>query len=273
MFLTFRISIYPVDVKTQKFPKGGKMKNVLVMASALLLSFQAQAGNIILTEVDYNSVASKSTVAADVEKAQGQIGFMLDIADQFTFKIFNDKLVNAGAFDAGQPSDNPEDVIDLGEITGGISTAAACADLDGLNDELVSVAGGIDADTTVTVAARSAVCSIATSGIDKKLRMKIPLQEVALKSGGKALMADYYVEQEVGKEFDRLALCDDTLAAAWSATECDGGLEVGLAHVVLPAAQALGQNSLTVELEATLQGAAAKSSYEGYIVAVVGLEI
>lgn len=259
------------------------MKKTIVSLAVAMLGLQAQAGNIILTEVDYNSEATHSSVVADAEKAQGEIGFTLSIADQFIYKIFNDKLVATGTF-AGSAagSDNPEDLIDLGEITGGIGAVAQganCASLVGLEAVAnLGVAGGADADTVVTVAARTADCYVKVpSAGTKKLHLRVPLQEVALKSGGKKLVAELMVEQATGKEFDSLVVCSGTLAAMGATVDADcdsGAQEDGLAaREMLDASTASGQEALTAELEVTLQGTGAKSEYEAYVVAIVGLEV
>lgn len=259
------------------------MKKTIVSLAVAMLGLQAQAGNIILTEVDYNDAATHSSVAADPEKAQGEIGFTLSIADQFIYKIFNDKLTSAGTF-AGSAagSDNPEDMIDLGEITGGIGAVAQganCASLVGLAAVAnLGVTGGADADTVVTVAARTADCYVKVPAPGtKKLHLRVPLQEVALKSGGKKLVAELMVEQVAGKQFDSLVVCSGALTAMGAAVNanCDGGAQEDgqAAREMLDASTPSGQADLTAELEVTLQGAGAKSEYEAYVVAIVGLEV
>jgi hypothetical protein len=234
------------------------------------MGLQAKAGNVVLNENDKGLSSSHSgPIGANVTAAE--VGFQLDIADQFIFKLFNDKL-SVSANTPGAPSSGAEKMIYLGEISAGISTAADCTGLTGLVQvAALGVSAQTDADTGVAVSARTAECNLDIASMNRKIQMRIPLQEVALKAGAKALMADYSIVNILGKEFDSLVICGGQSSGS-QATPCNGASAIASGHTVLATGSPSGQNPLTVEVVASLQGSLAKTSYEGYVVAVVGLQ-
>lgn len=241
------------------------MKKALIL-SLLMLGFSAHAGNVSVSEVDLGVASSNSTPAAN--EAAAEIGFLLEIEDQFLVKIFNDALASSGT----RLSPNPEDVIDLGSISAGIAAATQCSDLVGLTQAsaLGQSSTATDAETTVVLAGALAQCDVQSiSAGNKRVRFLIPLEVAAIKSGGSALDLSYTISQVAGKEFDVLKVCQG--AAAPSATGCDAGAADHAGGQLIDNASSVGQETVQVEVHASLL-AGSKSEYEGYVIATASIQ-